>query len=153
MIVLVPLLPSATVKAVGAADRVKLPSKFTVRAKVVVSLRLPEVPVIVIVTVPNVAVVLAVRVRTLLLVAGSGLKEAVTPLGSPVAASVTLPENLFNAVMATVLVLLVPLAILSALGVAERVKWGVVPAGHLLARLATFTEPIPVAKSQPVVVP
>ncbi len=60
---------------------------------VVETLMQPEVPVMVIVAAPIVAVLLAVRVRTLLVVAGLVPKEAVTPLGRPVAASVTLPKN------------------------------------------------------------
>ena len=53
----------------------------------------PEVPVMVIVAAPMVAVLLAVRVSRLLVVAGLVPKEAVTPLGRPLAASVTLPVN------------------------------------------------------------
>lgn len=64
----------------------------TVRAMVVVAFVVPEVPVIVTVTGPPVvAVLLAVKVSTLALVEDAGLKEAVTPLGIPVAVKVTLP--------------------------------------------------------------
>jgi hypothetical protein len=90
---------------------------------VVVALRLPDVPVMVTVTVPVFAVALAVRVRTLLEVAGFGLKAAVTPFGSPEAASVTLPENPFTGVMVMVLVPLAPpFAMVTAFGEAERLK-------------------------------
>ena len=66
---------------------------LTVRARVVVAVRLPEVPVMVTVELPVVAVELAVRVRMLLPVVGFVPKAAVTPLGRPEAARVTLPEN------------------------------------------------------------
>ncbi len=71
--VLVPLLPCATVKLLGEAVSVKLPSASTVSVRVVVAFRLPEVPVMVIVEVPAFAVLAAVRVRTLVEVAGFGL--------------------------------------------------------------------------------
>ena len=66
---------------------------FTVSAIVVVAVRLPEVPVIVTVDVPVVAVLLAVNVNTLVPVVGFVPNAAVTPLGRPDAASVTLPVN------------------------------------------------------------
>jgi len=108
VIVLVPLLPCATVTALGEAVSLKLPNPSTVSVRVVVALRLPEVPVIVTVAVPFFAARLAVRVRVLVEVAGSGLKEAVTPFGSPEAASVTLPENPLNGVMVMMLLPLAP---------------------------------------------
>lgn len=49
----------------------------------------------VIVDVPVVAVVLAVSVNELLVVAEDGLKVAVTPLGNPDAAKLTLPLKPF----------------------------------------------------------
>ncbi len=67
--------------------------ELTVRASVVVAVRLPEVPVMVTVDVPVVAVALAVRVSTLVPVVGFVPNAAVTPLGRPDAASVTLPVN------------------------------------------------------------
>ena len=123
VIVLVPLLPCAIVKALGEALSVKLPSTSTVSVRVVVALRLPEVPLMVTVTVPALAVLLAVRVRVLVVVAGFGLNVAVTPVGNPVADRETLPENPFTGVMVMVLVPLAPpLAMLTELGEAERVK-------------------------------
>ena len=94
---LVPLAPCMTARLLGAADRVKLGTGagLTVRDSAVELLRLPEVPVIVTVAVPVVAVLLAVSVRMLLLVALLGLKDAVTPLGKPDAARLTLPLNPF----------------------------------------------------------
>ena len=56
-----------------------------------VFVKFPEVPVTVIVTVPVVAVLLAVRVNVLVLAVLAGLKDAVTPLGNPVADKLTLP--------------------------------------------------------------
>jgi len=69
------------------------------------------------VTFPTFAALLAVRVKTLDEVAGFGVKEAVTSLGSPEAASVTLPENPCTGVMVIVLVPLAPpLAMATAFG-------------------------------------
>jgi len=70
--------------------------------------RLPEVPVMVTVAAPVVAVLLAVSVSTLVLVAGLVPKAATTPLGRPVAASLTLPVNPPAAVTEMVLVPLLP---------------------------------------------
>jgi hypothetical protein len=70
----------------------------TVRAIVVLAVVLPDVPVIVTVEEPAVAVLLAVKVSTLLPVVGLVPNEAVTPLGRPVAESVTLPLNPFTGV-------------------------------------------------------
>lgn len=63
------------------------------RTKEVVAVSVPEVPVTVTVEVPAVAVLLAFRESTLVPVAGLVPNVAVTPLGSPDAASVTLPVN------------------------------------------------------------
>ena len=61
-----------------------------VNESVVMLLRLPEVPVMVTVAVPVVALLLAARVRVLVLAVLVGLNEAVTPLGRPDAARLTL---------------------------------------------------------------
>jgi hypothetical protein len=97
VIVLFPLLPWAMVREDGEAPMVKfaVPEALTVSVTVVVAVRLPEVPVMVTVAVPVVAVELAVRVSTLLLVVGFVANDAVTPLGRPDAARVTLPLNPF----------------------------------------------------------
>lgn len=60
---------------------------------VVDAVSVPEVPVMVIVEVPAAAVAATVNVTTLVEVAGLVAKAAVTPVGSPVAARVTLPVN------------------------------------------------------------
>jgi len=94
----------------------------TVTVMYVVPVRLPEVPVMATVTVPGFAVGLAVRVRVLVEVAGFGLKAAVTPDGSPEAASVTLPENPLTGSMVIVLVPLLLWRTVREFGKAERVK-------------------------------
>jgi hypothetical protein len=67
----------------------------TVTAREVVAISAPEVPVMVAVVVPGVAEFVAVSVSTLDPVVGFGLHDAVTPLGSPVTAKLTLPLNPF----------------------------------------------------------
>src|SRR5215471_2955953 len=130
------------------------PGGKTLRLIVVVCVKLPDVPVIVTVTVPVVAALLAVSVNVLVAVAGFGLKDAVTPLGRPDVDKLTLPLKPFCGVTVIVLVPLVPWVMLRPLGDAERVKLGLGPdVGQWLTRLVALTLPIPVAKSQPVVVP
>jgi hypothetical protein len=75
---------------------------------VVDAVNVPDVPLMVTVTGPVVAVALAVSVTTLELVAGLVPNASVTPLGSPVAASVTAPVNPPAPVTVMVLVLLFP---------------------------------------------
>ena len=81
---------------------------LTAREIVVLAVVLPDVPVMVTVDVPAVAVLLAVSVSTLELVDEVGLNDAVTPLGSPVAANDTLPLNPFSGVTEMVSVALLP---------------------------------------------
>lgn len=69
--------------------------QLTVKAMVVLAVRLPEVPLTVIVAEPTMTELPAVTVSTLLPVVGLVAKVAVTPLGKPDAASVTLPVKLF----------------------------------------------------------
>ena len=69
--------------------------QLMVKATVVLAVRLPEVPLIVTVAVPVAAELLAVSVSTLVPVVGLVANAAVTPLGRPEAASVTLPANPF----------------------------------------------------------
>ena len=72
------------------AESVKLGPAVTVRETGALALKLPDVPVTVTRTLfPVVAVLFALSVRVLELVAGFGLKEAVTPLGSPEADKLT----------------------------------------------------------------
>ena len=72
-----------------------------VSVSVVVTDRLPEVPVMVSVFVPGAAELDAVNVRMLLLVVGFGFQSAVTPLGNPDTEKVTLPENPYSGVIPT----------------------------------------------------
>lgn len=74
------------------------------RLIVVVSLRVPEVPVIVTVALPVAAVVLAVRVRVLVEAVGFGVKTAVTPLGKLEARRPTVLSKPLRGVIVIVLV-------------------------------------------------
>src|SRR5260370_36918462 len=70
----------------------------------------PFVPVMVIVDVPTgvVLAVVTVRVEEPDVVTAAGLKEAVAPVGNPLAVKVTVPANPFSAVCVAVYVLLFP---------------------------------------------
>lgn len=70
----------------------------------VVSAKLPDLPVIVTVDVPGVAAAPAVNVKVLLVVVGFFPNAAVTALGRPDADKVTSPLKPFNGVMVMVLV-------------------------------------------------
>ena len=109
---------------VGDAETLKAGDvvEFTVSAIVVVAVKLPDVPVIVAVAEPVVAEMLAVSVSVLVLVVGFVLNDAVTPLGRPEAARVTLPVNPPTSVTVIVLVPLLPWVIVRLLGEAESVK-------------------------------
>lgn len=121
---------------------------LTVRAIVVLAFKLPDVPVMVTVTVPVAAVALAVRVNVLVDVVGFGLNTAVTPLGNPDAARVTLPENPPTSVTVIVLVPFPPCVIVRLLGEAESVKLPppLVGASRLI-RPVVFGLPHPVTRS------
>jgi hypothetical protein len=112
MVRVVDTLPlSSMVTEEGDKDRVKFfdaEAALIVRATVVVAVRLPEVPVMVTVEVPVVAVELAVNVSTLVPVVGLVPNAAVTPLGKPDAARVTLPVNPPLSVTEMVLVPVLP---------------------------------------------
>lgn len=81
---------------------------LTVSAMVVEAVTLPEVPVMVTVEVPVVAELLAVNVSTLVPVVGLVPNAAVTPVGRPDAARVTLPVNPPTSVTVMVSVAVVP---------------------------------------------
>ena len=125
----------------GVAD------ELTVSARVVVAVRLPDVPVMVTVEVPVVAVALAVRVSTLLPVVGFVPNVAVTPLGRPDAASVTLPVNPPTSVTVMVLVPLLPCVTDRLLGESESVKLGVADPASRLMIPVVFGLPQPVHRS------
>ena len=150
---LVPLVPCLMVSELGDALIVKfgVPAALTVREIVVVATMLPDVPVIVTVDVPVVAVPLAANVRALVVLVGFGLKDAVTPLGNPDAAKVTLPANPPRSV--TVMVLFPPAppcVMVTLLGEADRVKLGEVEPARALIRFCPFGLPHPVTMSYPV---
>ena len=123
-------------------------AEFTVSATVVLAVRLPEVPVIVTVAAPVVAVALAVNVSTLVPVVGFVPNAAVTPLGRPDAARVTLPLNPPTSVTEIVLVPLPPWVTVTLLGEAESVKLGDEdPAANRLMIPVVFGLPQPVHRS------
>jgi hypothetical protein len=125
-----------------------------VRETVVVFVKLPDEPVTVTVTVPIVAVPVADRVKRLVVVAGFVSKMALTPFGRPDTVKFTLPLNPFRGLIVMVLAPAAPWRKVKLVGDAERVKLGCgVEPGQLFTKLAALTVPIPVAKSQPVVVP
>ena len=124
------------------------------REIVVVLVKLPEEPLTVTEAATGIAVLDTDNVRTLLVVAGFDPKTALTPFGKPDAFRVTLPLNPFRGLMVMVVEPEVPWTRVKLAGDAERVKFGcVVEAGQLVTKLAALTVPMPVAKSQPVVVP
>ena len=91
VIVLAPLAPWTMLNVEGEAERVKFGGgTIMVRLIDVECFKFPAVPVIVTVAVPALAVALAVNVSVLGVEAGFGLKAAVTPLGKPEAARLTL---------------------------------------------------------------
>jgi hypothetical protein len=153
--VLVPLAPACTiVTLVGEAASEKFGAAPTVKLTDVVCVKLPDTPVMVTFAAPVVAVALAVKVRMVELVEGFALKAAVTPVGKPVAEKVTLPVKPFSGVTVIVLVPPAPPCVIVTLdGEDERLKFGVSAPGQAFTKFATFTVPMPVAKSQPVLVP
>jgi hypothetical protein len=81
---------------------------LTVKASEVEEVREPLVPVTVTIADPMLAALLAVSVNTLVPAVEFGLKDAVTPLGNPEAARVTVPVNPFAPVTVMVDVLEAP---------------------------------------------
>ena len=97
---------------------------LTVNAMAVLAVRLPEVPVMVTVDVPGAAELLAATVSILDAAVGLALNEAVTPVGRPEAARVTLPLNPFRSATVTVSVPLLPEATVKVEGAGESSKLG-----------------------------
>jgi hypothetical protein len=97
-------LPGATVKVPGFAVRLNVAVDATVRLRVVLAVKLPEIPEIVTVEVPSVAVAVAVKVKVLVDEVGFGLNPAVTPLGKLDALNVGLPLNPLRGTTVTVVV-------------------------------------------------
>src|SRR6266404_1785500 len=121
VMVLAPVVPCASVKLFGEAEKAKFAGGFTVRETVVLCDKLPEIPVTVTVTVPTIAVLLAVSVNVLVLAVLPGLNDAVTPLGRPDADKLTLPLKPFCGVTVMVLAPFVPWTTLRLLGEVESV--------------------------------
>ena len=94
------------------------------------------------------------RVMRLLVIVGLVPKLAVTPLGRPEAVKFTLPLNPFKGWTAMVVEPDAPWIKARLAGDAERVKPGCdEDVGQLLTKLAALMVPMPVAKSQPTLVP
>ncbi len=107
--------------AAGDAESVKPGVDLTVRLIAVVLCRLPDVPVIVTLEVPGTAVLLAVSVRVLLPAVLAGLKDPVTPPGSPEAVKATAPLKPFCGVTVMTLVPGLPCVSATLDGAAESV--------------------------------
>ena len=121
---------------------------------IAVLLKVPEVPVMLTLNVPIAAVAPAPRVRVVEAGSGLELKDAVTPLGSPDAEKVTLPVKPFRGVTVMALKPEVPCTMAKLAGEVESVKLGCgVPEDQLFTRFAALMVPMPVAKSQPMLVP
>jgi len=120
---------------------------------VAVLLRLPEVPVTVTVKAPIIALLVADSVKRLLVDVGFVPKLPLIPLGRPDTLKFTLLLNPFKGLIVMVIEPAAPWKNVKLAGDAERVKLGCgEDEGQLLTKLAALTVPIPVAKSQPVVV-
>lgn len=92
----------------------------------VAAVTVPEVPVMVTVDVPVAAVLVAVNVSMLLPVVGFVPNAAVTPLGNPEAARVTLPVNPPTSVTVMVSVAVLPCTTVRDVAEGASVKLGVV---------------------------
>jgi hypothetical protein len=94
----------------GKTASVKPPAPVTVSVRVVDAVSVPDVPEMVTVELPIVATEVAVKVTTLEPVVGLVANAAVTPVGSPDAARVTLPANGLTSVTVMVSVAVLPRA-------------------------------------------
>lgn len=131
--------PGVTVMDVVPPDPgAKLGAAVTLRLTLVFALSEPEVPVIVTVTALEVvaADALALRVNTCVPAVDPFAKLAETPLGRPVAASVTVPLNPPESATVMVLVPVLPWATDRLVGAAESVKPG---GGWLIVYAAVAT--------------
>ena len=111
-------------EVVPPLSAVKLGSDVMVNAMLVAALNVPEVPVIVTVTGVEVTVaeLLAVRVSTWVPAVEPAAKEAVMPLGRPLAERETAPEEPPISVEVIVVIPLPPWTTDTVVGEAERVK-------------------------------
>ena len=120
---------------------------------VAVCVKVVDVPVMVTVADPVVAVLPAANVSVLVAVAGLVLKEALTPLGSPEAAKVTLLLKPFWGVTVMVLVPKAPCMTIRLAGDAERAKFGgsVTVSATVAVRVKLPEVPVTVIVAVPVV--
>jgi hypothetical protein len=117
-------------------------------------LRVLEAPETVTLNVPVAALPVADKVKRLVLVAGLVPNMAVTPLGKPDVVKVTEPLNPFTGLIVTVVKSEAPWRNANVEGDADNVKLGCgADVGQLFTKLAALTVPMPVAKSQPTLVP
>src|SRR5262249_26803983 len=91
VILVVPLPRRPTLRLAGEAESEKFGPGVMVSESGVELLKFPEVPVTITVKVPVAALALAATVSWLVPVVLVGLKDAVTPLGRPVATRLTVP--------------------------------------------------------------
>jgi hypothetical protein len=106
--VLVADVPRTTVKLAGEAVSENAAAPLTVKLSVIEVDAVPLVPVTVTVVVPTTAAGVALTVTMLVVAVVAGLNEAVTPTGSPDAASTTLPVKPVFGVTVMVAVALAP---------------------------------------------
>ena len=85
--------------------------------------------------VPAAAPLPAVNVKVLVVAVLIGLKDAVTPLGMPVAVKPTLPVKVLLPVTVMALVPLAPPAVMVTLPLDERVKLGVAVVAGVMTKL------------------
>lgn len=105
----------------------------------------PLVPVTVMLPVPTAALLAAVSDSVLELVVEAGLKAAVTPLGTPLATSDTLPVNPPDGAMLITGLMAPPCAMDSMLGFADSVKLG------CIAAALTVSSSVAVAVNPPLI--
>jgi len=122
VMVLAPLPPGLTLRLEGDADSVKLGGAVMVSATVVLTTVVPEAPVTVTVAAPRVVLAAAVNVSVLVCALDRALKDAVTPVGRPEAARVTVPLKPSCGAAVMVLAPVAPAATVTLDGAAESVK-------------------------------
>jgi hypothetical protein len=144
VIVLVLADPCITLRLAGAAARVTEGAALTVRPTVAEVDMVPTTPVTVTVAVPVVAVDAAVNVKMLEVAVVAGLNEAVTPLGRPATARVTLPLNPLMGVTVMVSVALAPWVTLSVAAEAPNEKLGGAATVKAMAAVALRLPDLPV---------
>ena len=120
---------------------------------VAVLMRLPEAPATVTVYVPIGVVPVADKVKRLVDVAGFVAKLALIPLGKPETLKFTLLLNPLRGLIVMLIEPEAPWRKVRLVGDTESVKCGSEDEGQLLTKLAALTVPMPVAKSQPTLVP